>query len=241
VKYKPYHKLAQIYNRVMKNVDYINWAKYILDIAEDYINSESSILELAAGNCKMAEIISDKYPEYIATDLNLPMLKSFEKKIVTRICCDMSELPFNKKNDFIFSAFDSVNYILTQKKLIKFFREVCFVLSNNGIFTFDVSLEKNSTKYDIPNMVEDHHNGFHYQRINRYNKRNQIHYNTFILTDNDGRNTKEVHKQKIYDIMTYFKLAEKAGLHIVACYDCFTFNDLKADSERAQFVMRKVK
>ncbi len=51
---------------------------------------------------------------------------------------------------------------------------------------------------------------------------------------------KEVHKEKIYKIDTYFKLAEKAGLYTEACYDCFTFKDVKENSQRAQFVMRKI-
>ena len=113
-------------------------------------------------------------------------------------------------------------------------------MNDNGVFTFDVSLEPNSTKFQIAKSYEDSFNGYNFRRINRYNKRTGIHYNNFIIANGNGRQFKEVHKQKIYDVMIYFKLADKAGLHIEACYDCFTFNDVNPVSERAQFVMRKI-
>jgi ubiquinone/menaquinone biosynthesis C-methylase UbiE len=240
MKVKPYQKLALIYNRVMKNVDYNSWSKYILEIATNYLTSDAKVLELASGNCNMAKIISKKYPDYIATDISFAMLKSRNSFDVEKVCCDMSKLPFNRKFDFIFSTFDSINYLLSKKKLHNFFKEVLFVLSNNGIFTFDVSLERNSIEYEISNKVEDNYNGYNFERINKYNKRSKIHYNEFNIIDNNGTNFKEIHKQKIYDIMTYFSLAEKVGFHIESCYDCFTLNDLKADSERAQFILKRV-
>lgn len=241
MKVKPYQKLALIYNKVMKTVDYDSWTKYILEIASNNLKSNAKVLELASGNCNMAKIISKKYPDFIATDISFSMLKSANDFGIEKVCCDMSKLPFNKKFDFIFSAFDSINYLLSKRKLHNLFKEVLFVLSNNGIFTFDVSLERNSIEYEISNKVEDNYNGYNFQRINKYNKRSKIHYNTFNIMDSYGKNFKEIHKQKIYDIMTYFSLAEKVGFHIEHCYDCFTFNDLKADSERAQFILKRAK
>ncbi len=225
----------------MKDVDYNSWTNYVLQIADDYLFEDSKILEIAAGNCKMAGRISGKYAKYFASDISYPMLNSAQVNHIQKVCCDMLSLPFKEKFDFVFSAFDSLNYILTQRKLFYLFQEVYFLLNDNGVFTFDVSLEPNSTRFQIAKSYEDSFNGYHFRRINRYNKRTNIHYNNFIITDRDGQEIKEVHKQKIYDVMTYFRLADKAGLHIEACYNCFTFNDLKKDSERAQFVIRKVK
>ena len=76
MKAKPYEKLSDVYNGLMKNVDYENWSKYILDVAEEYIEDGARVLELAAGNCKMAELISNRYKNYIGTDISISMLKS---------------------------------------------------------------------------------------------------------------------------------------------------------------------
>jgi ubiquinone/menaquinone biosynthesis C-methylase UbiE len=240
MKVKPYEKVAEVYDGLMKKVDYPTWSKYLLVIAEENIPDNAKILELGAGTCKMAEIFSEKYKNYFATDISLSMLKSSSNNHFLKICCDMSSIPVKAKFDFIFSAFDVVNYILKQKTLFNLFCEVYRLLEDNGIFTFDVSLESNSLNLISSDIIEDRYNGSWFQRISQYNKRSRIHYNKFYIRADSGIKFKEVHKQKIYDISTYFKLAEKAGLYTEHCFDCFSFKDVTEKSQRAQFVMRKI-
>jgi len=240
MKVKPYEQVFTIYEGLMKKLDYASWAKYILLIANENIHDDAKVLELGAGNCKMAKILSEKYNNYYASDISLSMLRSSDKNSLKKICCDMTLLPFKKKFDFVFSTFDSVNYILKQKSLQSLFNEVNYLLEEDGIFSFDVSLEKNSLNFITGKFTEGLHNGFHFKMLSKYNKLSRIHYNNFYIWNESGVKYKEVHKEKIYNINTYFKLAEKAGLHIEACYDCFTFKDVNQKSERAQFVMRKI-
>ncbi len=240
MKVSPYEKVAEVYDGLMKKVDYQTWAKYLLVIAKENIPVDAKILELGAGNCKIAEIFSKKYKNYIVSDISLPMLKNSSNNHLNKICCDMTAIPINAKFDFIFSAFDGVNYILKQKSLLKLFSDVYRVLRDNGIFTFDVSLERNSLNITVSDFIEDNHNGFWFQKISKYNKHSRIHYNKFYISDETGFEFKEVHKEKIYKIDTYFRLAEKAGLYTEHCFDCFSFKDVSEKSYRAQFVMRKI-
>jgi SAM-dependent methyltransferase len=236
---KPYEKVSEIYKGLMHNLDYISWSKYILLIAEDQIHPNSKILELGSGSCEMANLITEGYKNYIATDISFQMLSSYDKSDLKRICCDMTALPFKSKFDFIFSAFDSVNYILKKKSLSNLFKEVSRLLSEDGIFTFDVSLEENSLNFIISKTTESLHNGYSYRMTSKYNKRSKIHSNNFYIWNEAGEKYKEMHKEKIYEIDTYFEFAERAGLYTVACYDCFDFENVKEKSKRAQFVMRK--
>jgi SAM-dependent methyltransferase len=240
MKVSPYEKVAHVYNGLMKKVDYMTWSNYLMVIAQENIKDTAIILELGAGNCKMAEIFSEKYKNYFATDLSFAMLKSSSNNHLSKICCDMTSIPLKAKFDFIFSAFDGVNYILKQRSLVSLFSEVYRLLDENGIFTFDVSLERNSLNSIVNDFIEDNYNGLWFQKIGLYNKYSRIHYNKFYIRDGSGVEFKEVHKQKIYDISTYFKLAEKAGLYIESCFDCFSFKDVSQKSHRAQFVMRKI-
>lgn len=240
MKVKSYEQVSAIYDGLMKKLDYTSWAKYILLIAKDNVHVEAGFLELGAGNCKMAKILSKKYRNYYASDISLSMLRSGDTNNTTKICCDMTLLPFKEKFDFVFSTFDSVNYILKQKSLKSLFTEVDYLLREDGIFTFDVSLEKNSLNFTTGKSTEGQHNGFHYKMFSKYNKLSRIHYNNFYIWNELGVKFKEVHKEKIYPINTYFKLAEKAGLHVESCYDCFTFKNVNQKSERAQFIMRKI-
>ena len=240
MKVKPYEKVSTIYNGLMNNLDYNSWSNYLLTIADTYINSNGRILELGAGNCKIANYFSKKYNNYVATDLSHSMLKLSENGHIKKICCDMTELPVKIKFDFIFSAFDSVNYLLKQKELLRLFEAVSGLLTENGVFTFDASLEKNSLNFIISKTTEGRYNGSSYRMISKYNNQSRIHYNKFYIWDESGKKYKETHKEKIYDIAIYFKLAEKAGLQTLACYDCFDFKDFNQKSKRVQFVMRKI-
>jgi SAM-dependent methyltransferase len=237
---KPYEKVSAIFDSLMKKLDYESWSNYILTIADVYLQNNAKVLELGAGNCKIGKFVSARYKNYYATDISLSMLKSSKKKKLNQICCDMTKLPFKPNFDFIFSNFDGVNYILEQKSLSKLFNEVFYLLKMEGVFTFDVSLERNSLNFVASKSIEGSSNGYSFRRISKYNKRTRIHSNHFVIRDELGREFKEVHKEKIYKIDTYFKLAEKAGLYTEACYDCFSFKDVKENSQRAQFIMRKI-
>ena len=240
MKVKPYEQVSSIYDGLMKKLDYASWSNYILLIAKENVHDGAKFLELGAGNCKMAKILSEKYKNYYASDISLSMLRYCDKNNLKKICCDMISLPFKAKFDFIFSAFDSVNYILKQKSLQNLFNGINYLLEEEGLFTFDASLENNSLNFSFSKSTEGRHNDYQYRMLSKYNKRSRIHSNHFYIRDEFGNEFKEVHKEKIYKIDTFFKLAEQAGLYTEACYDCFTFKDVKQNSQRAQFVMRKI-
>lgn len=224
----------------MKKLDYESWSNYIIEIADIYIEKSAIVLELGAGTCKIADYISKRYKNYVATDISLQMLKSSKSNSIKKVCCDMRSLPFKNKFNFIFSNFDCVNYLLKQKHLAQLFAEVFYLLKRDGIFTFDISLENNSLNFQSGKSVEGNYNGYSFRRVSQYNKLSRMHTNKFFISDKQGKYFTETHKEKIYSLETFFKLADKSGLKVEACYNCFTFNDIKQKSERAQFVMRKI-
>ena len=88
-KVKAYENVSFIYDELMKDVNYPEWAKYIQKISSKFIRKDSKVLELGAGNCKIANLLSKKFPDIIATDISLSMLKSDTKNVVKKVCCDM--------------------------------------------------------------------------------------------------------------------------------------------------------
>ncbi len=234
---RPYDKLSFVYHRLMRNVDFNVWSDYVLEIAKSYTHSNSSFLEIAAGTCRMANKIKNTYPDLIATDQSFNMMSTEQQSSVTKVCCNMLNMPFKKEFDFIYCTFDSVNYLLTEKELLLMFSEIKTVLDKKGTFTFDVSLENNSLEFAKVQVSEDNYNGYGFKRINSYNKRTRIHKNIFHIFSHDGIRYKEIHKQKIYKFETYFRLIEKAGLFVKECYNGFSFDAGTAESERVQFVV----
>lgn len=234
---KPYSVVSEIYADLMDEVNYKRWARYIYFLAKEKINPASDILELASGNCTLANNLLHKNKNIICTDISKSMLiqSNYDRKIV----CDMTLLPFNKTFDLVISTFDSVNYLLSKKKLLKLFEEVARILKPDGLFTFDVSLEKNSYIHQRDSKKKGKTKKYKYQRKSIYDPQTRIHKNIFLITDKNGNAFTETHKQKIYDFETYFELLDKAGLFAVNCYKTFTSKQGTEDSDRLQFVVKR--
>ena len=235
---KPYEKLVFVYDHLMSHVNYELWADYLYNISKTYINEKSSILELAGGNGKFSDIFLKFYPNIIISDRSLEMLSS-GKNNLSKVCCEMESLPFKTKFDFIYSTFDSINYLTSKKDLLKLFIEVQNILSDDGIFTFDVSLEKNSLRHAGDPLRISRSSNIRYKHLSLYNKNSRIHKNIFEIKFN-GTTYKEVHKQKIYPFELYFDLFERAKLFVINCYEAFSFEKAKPSSQRAQFIVRKI-
>jgi len=236
---KNYSNVALIYSHLMRSIDYKMWAKYIYSLSRISKKRNCSALELACGSGIIADYIKGKFQNYTMCDLSLEMLKSIEAETAFKINCDFQNLPFKNKYDFVFSTFDSVNYLLTKKKFITMLNNVEQVLKPSGIFTFDVSLEANSLHNHKYLNRKGEYLGIKYEQLSNYNEMNKIHTNKFVIRESNNIKVKEIHKQRIYSFNDYFKMISKTNLFVYACYDSFSFNNASGSNERAQFVLRK--
>ncbi len=237
---KIYNKLSLIYNSVMKHVRYDRWSEYLFSVVELYVNDQAEVLELAGGNGNFAEYFVKYFPKLIVSDRSSDMLASSQFNNIPRICCDMVRLPFKSKFDLIYSTFDSVNYLTNKKSLLSLFKEVKLNLKEDGIFTFDVSLEKNSLIHIKKPIREGIYQGISFVHESKYNKKIRIHKNIFKIKIDNNIYT-EVHKQKIYPFESYFSIIDSAGLYVVECIDTFSFLKANQNSERVQFIVKKIK
>jgi SAM-dependent methyltransferase len=238
IKATPYQVLPLIYSHLMKRIRYDKWAKYLYEIVRKDCPKKSKVLELAAGDCSFAKYFMKYYPSITVTDISFSML-SKNNYMKNKVCCNMLCLPFKTKYDLIYSNFDSINYILSQKLLIKLFREVSLILNDGGIFVFDVSLEKNSYIHAKKFNREGKYNGLFYRQSSTYNPESGIHLNKFTLRLANGDEYSEIHKEKIYPFDIYFKLINKTSLYVVDCFEAFTFKPGNKDTARIQFILKK--
>lgn len=222
----------------MESVDYKYWANYIIEIHETLGSPNDLALELASGNCKLASYLKKEFKKLYISDLSFEMLKVHKRK-QDGVCCNMIHLPFKNEFDFIFSAFDSINYLDDENSLIEFFKNIKINLSKEGLFLFDISLKKNSLKYVKQLNRKGKYKGIVYNQISKFDEDLDIHSNILEIKLKDGNIYKEVHKQKIYDFYYYFEVLDLAGLYVLECFDAFSFNDGTADSERIQFIVKR--
>ncbi|MGE5458672.1 MAG: class I SAM-dependent methyltransferase [Methanococcaceae archaeon] len=241
VQTKTYKYVSDIYPYLMRFIDYDSWAMYYHTLTNDYLDNNSTVLELAAGNCKLCCGLKSYFNDVIASDLSIEMLKKSEVNNITRVCCNMEALPFRKTFDLIISAFDSVNYLLTKKSFTNLLNEVRIALKDNGIFSFDVSLEKNSLKNLRYLNRKGTYKGIKYIQRSEYDRDKMLHTNKFKLTLEDGQEFIEIHKQRIFPLETYFDLIVSNGFMVRECFDAFSLNDATEESERVQFIVMKEK
>lgn len=234
----PYLHVANIYAHLMNFVSYKWWAIYIFTITKPKVVKNPSVLELAAGNCALAVHLSKLYKTYLVSDISKNMLAHSNNRL-NKACCDMTAIPFNKKFDLILTSFDSVNYLLSKKRLLKFFKEANNHLTEKGVLTFDAALENNSYKHQKTATLKGKTKGFTYNRKSIFLSVSKIHKNIFTITYPNGEIFSEIHKQKIYSFETFFEMAEKSGLYIVNCYKAFSYTKGKANSDRVQFIMKR--
>lgn len=236
---KNYTSLAAFYPILMRNIDYSSWAKYLLDIINKYNLNVQSVLELGGGNGKLAKVLSRKIPNYFLSDKS-PFLLEKNKIIKNRIVCDMIALPFRQDFNFVFAAFDTVNYLTSKKGFADLLSVVSKILKENGSFTFDVSLEKNSLPHKTGKKKSYNHLDKKIVHHSIYNEVSRIHVNEFAFYKDGKLMEKEIHKQKIFPFEFYLKEIEKSNFYIVDCLEAFGFKRGKSDSKRVQFILKKV-
>ncbi len=234
---KDYTIVAEIYNHLMRKIDYKDWAEYLFDIIKEYHEGELNALELASGTGTLGVEFSKYAENIIFTDLSKNMLLHTNDNFY-RVCSDMTRLPFKKKFNTIFSTFDSLNYLLESEQLVKCFNEVEKILTNDGIFTFDISLELNSKKFLKHLNRKGKFKEFSYIQKSNYDEQNKIHSNNFLIKKDDFV-FEEDHKQRIYSVEEILEISEKSDLRLLDVFEAFTLRDLTEKSLRAQFVLGK--
>lgn len=236
---KNYSHVATIYDYLMRDINYSDWAEYLNTLFENYGNCGYKILEIACGTGKLANSMKKYFSNIFISDLSINMLEFSNAK--NKVCCDMRYLPFQNHFDFIYSTFDSVNYLLTTEDLQKHFLEIEKILSEDGIYTFDVSLEPNSiNNIEQLNRIKTFEN-YSFQQISSFDRTKKLHTNKFLFFKDGSQIAEEIHLQSIYNLDIYFDIIDKTNMFVVECFDSFSFKDVSLNSERAQFIIKKIK
>ncbi|NOX65549.1 MAG: class I SAM-dependent methyltransferase [Chlorobi bacterium] len=235
----PYKVVSMIYDHMMHRLSYNEWANYIIDIKTFYKDDAEKFLEVACGTGKLNTYLEKSFNDIVLLDISKSMLDVIpsDRK---RVCADMTRQPFKSNFDFIYSTFDSINYITDEEEIVRYMWGIRNILSDDGIFTFDASLENNSIKNVKRLNRINKFKGIEYKQVSKYEKDFRLHRNSFRMKLANGEIIEEVHTQKIYDFEFYFDAGERAGLHVLGCFEAFTFEDANDESERIQFIMKKL-
>lgn len=250
---RSYSILAEIYDAVMKDVDYETWTDYIDEIIMMHHHEARDVLELACGTGTMALSMEElDYYNITATDLSPEMIKKAKLKAeaaesdVHFQTLDFLDIDLDKKFDVVFMVFDSLNYLHSKDDILTLHEQVYNILKPGGIFVYDFTTPRNSKKAiryldDEQDTVD---NRYKYYRSSRYDEEQRIHTNTFDIeqfSDADSAFSKtfrEEHHQKIYTMSDIMPIVKKSPLNLVKAYDGFELKPAHKRSLRITMVLR---
>lgn len=172
-----YSDFAQVYDELMDETPYEEWADFLISLIEKYgvskpcrnrereeTSGEKALLEteknlvvdLGCGTGTLTELLWEKGYDMIGIDnsedmLNIAMAKKGGSgSEILYLCQDMREIDLYSTVGTVISVCDSVNYLLEEEDVEETFRLVNNYLYPEGIFIFDFN-----TVYKYETVIGD--------------------------------------------------------------------------------------
>ena len=241
-----YNDFAYVYDRLINDVDYKEWADYYFKIFQRYGLNPKLGLDLGCGTGNLTVELSDRGVKMTGVDLSEDMLmvarEKSEGKDILYLNQDMTEFELYGTVDFIVSSLDCVNYITDKRDLLKVMKLVNNYLEPGGLFIFDIN-----TRYKLENVIGD--NTFILEDEdcfcswqNEYDKKRKLSdfYLTFFSKDGDSYTRfDEHHTERAYEIDEIKALIESSGMRLLKVYNNLSFDNPKKNSERVFFVAQE--
>ncbi len=233
------YEFSEVYDILMKNVSYDNWAKFI----DERLKGKKEILEIGCGTGEITKRLADRNYKVTAIDSSENMLvKAYEKlrKIpnIRMMKGDGTDFKINHKFDGIVSTCDVVNYMLKNSELEKFVDNSYNLLKEDGCIVFDLS-----SYYKLKNVLDNNtfvneEEGIFYVWENTFDEKScisEMNLNFFIYDNNNYKRIIETQHQRAYRTKEIKKVLEKRGFKDIKVYDDYKEKDPNEKSERIVF------
>ena len=241
-----YTSFASVYDLFMDNVPYEEWGKYLVSLFKEYGIEDGLLLDLGCGTGKLARIMQKSGYDMIGLDNSYEMLDIAKEKSdesILYLMQDMREFELYGTVRGIYSACDSLNYILEEEDLKEVFALANNYLDPGGIFVFDINTPYKYYELLAENTFAENREEGSFIWENYFDEEDEINEYDLTLYIKDGENHfqrfQEVHYQKCYDLPTIKQLLEEAGLEFVAAYDAYTKNPVTDECEKILIIAKE--
>ena len=237
-----YQDFAEIYDRLMENVDYDSWADYYVRLLSIYGVREGKICECACGTGSLTIPLYRAGFQMTGVDVSQEMLwqaaqKSRKQGIaIPYVRQDMRALNLHRPMDAVLATCDGVNYLLTEEDLLSFFRAAARAVRPGGALIFDVS-----TPWKMKNVLctgllgEDRENITYLGQNTWHEKRKTVEMDlVFFVRDGDGtyRRIDERQHQRAWEQQELKEILWHAGFRAVSLYGDYSLNAAREDNHR---------
>lgn len=151
-----YTSFAEVYDQLMDNVNYEQWADFYRELMTAYGVSAGKVCECACGTGGLTIPLNRRGYQMTGVDLSQEMLWIAAQKArrqgmgIPFVQQDMRKLHLHRQMDAVLATCDGVNYLLEDKDVAAFFTAAWQALRPGGVLAFDVS-----TPWKLQNTLGD--------------------------------------------------------------------------------------
>ena len=241
-----YENFARVYDELMDNVPYEEWAQFILNLLQDRKITEGLVLELGCGTGKLMTLLGKAGFDMIGVDNSVEMLQIAREKTsqdFLYLLQDMREFELYGTVKAVISVCDSVNYITKKEELRKVFQLVNNYLDPEGLFIFDFNTEYKYRELIGETVIAEDREDVSFIWFNEYDEDshlNDIDLKVFVQEEGDiYRKFQEEHIQRGYTLDEIKQLLEESGLIFLEAYEEYTTQAPQPDSGRIVVVAQE--
>ena len=240
----PYQQLANIYNQVMRHVNYSHWAQYIAAVIQKQGIAGERILDIGCGTGEFISEIGKLGFPADGCDPSPSMLQIAQEKNSSRkFWLDrLPELVHTPSQHYpvVTCLYDTMNYLESDSAWLQTLLRVYELIPPEGLFIFDVVSEEFCRLYF--HQVEEKeiiNSSYAYVRESNYHKTRSEQVNQFTIYTPEGI-FEEKHIQKIFPFSQIEQIITRnTPFEILDIYEDFTFFTAGKNSNRSHFILKK--
>ena len=241
-----YSAIANIYDKLNEEIDYVAWADFIESCFDRYLPEKPKlVLDLACGTGRMTRELDARGYDMIGVDASEEMLGvAYEKsqgRGILYLCQSMQSFELYGTVGAVVCCLDSINYLLRDGELEQTFATVHNYLDPDGLFLFDANTPYKFEKIygDNAYILEDEDEdgaGVLCAWQNAYDAQSGIcdFYLSVFSEDSDGRYLRadEQQSERCYGLEKIKSALEGAGFELAFVCGDFEMSAPKETCER---------
>ncbi len=240
-----YTYLAQVYDKMMGDVDAAMWAAYIHKFLKEY--DVEKVLDVACGTGSITRQLEQYGYDIVASDISGEMLCAAKEAArqcgsgILFIQQDMRDIMVGNPVDAIISTCDGVNYI-DEEGIRKFASAACDALKPGGVLLFDISAKHKLKDVMDGEIYFDDGEDATCIWANAYDIEKDallMDVTVFVRRGQLFERMTEQHIQYAHEQEALQKILLDTGFKHADIYECFTEKTPSETSERLQFVCVK--
>lgn len=244
-----YRDFAFYYDRLMREVNYVQWADYIIEIFRRNRLKPGLIADLGCGTGSFCLEMARRGYEMIGIDISAEMLSCARQKALEAdadilfLNQDMTSFELYGTVDAVTCLMDSVNYVTYKSDLKRLFKLVTNYLNPGGLLVFDINSPYKFENILSSNVFCETDKEASYIWQNCYDKTRRLCRFDLAFFVKEGelyRRFDEVHYERSYSEDELLEMLTAAGLELCSIYGEFGFKRPMENCERLFFICKKV-